>query len=593
MLRLLPLVRPYARLGITASIYSILNKVLDLMPPLLVGWIIDNLTGHPPGWISGWLRITDVWQGAIFLSALIILIFGFESLFEWLYSLTFKRMAQHVQHDLRLKTYDHLQHLETAFFEKNRTGNLMSIVNDDINRLETFLNSGFNDLLQLGVLCVFASVSLTLYSPGLALIGMATIPVIIAGSIWYQRRISPYYQRIRSAVGELNNRLENNLSGIMVIKSFSAEGFELSRVAETSDAYRQANLDAIRWNALFIPMIRMVIALGFAGCMLLGSWWVVQETGLITAGGLTFFGMMIQRLLWPMTRMGQILDEYERARASARRVLGLLDTPRQAPPVADAVPDTRRATGEINLEGVSFSYLPGVAVLPPLDLHIRAGDTIGIAGPSGAGKTTLIKLLLRMYDPTAGRITLDGTDLRSLDLAWLRNQIALVSQDTYLFHGSLAENIAYGLPDCPIERIEAAARQAELHTFISGLPQGYDTQVGERGIRLSGGQRQRISIARAILRDAPVLILDEATSAVDSETERAIQEHLDQIVAGRTAIIIAHRLSTLRHADRILVLQHGQIAESGTHDALLALDGLYADLWRVQTGERLADNLSR
>jgi len=582
MRRLFRYLRRYRRALSFSSLASITNKILDLMPPLLVGWIIDNLTGHPPGWLSAWFGVDSLWGGALFLSLAIIVIFGFESFFEWLYQIGFKTLAQRVQHDLRLDAYDHLQHREVAYFEQNRTGNLMAILNDDINQLERFLNSSFNEFLQLVVLFLFASFTLIAYAWELALIGIAAIPLIILGSLWYQRVIAPRYQRIREAVGALSSRLENNISGIMVVKSFSAEAYEWQRVADVSEDYRQANVSAIRLNATYVPVIRTFIALGFAGCMLLGSWWVIEDTGKITAGGLTFFGMMIQRLLWPMTRMGAIFDEYERARASARRIFGLMDTPNQL--VQPAVPATFPVAGGIRLEQVHFAYDARRPILSGLDLDIRPGETIGIAGPSGAGKTTLIKLLLRLYDPTAGRVCLDGHDLRDLDAAFLRRHVALVSQDTYLFHGTIAENIAYGLSGVSTEAIARAAARAELAPFIESLPDGYDSLVGERGIKLSGGQRQRLSIARAILKDAPVLILDEATSSVDSETEAAIQAHLDELVQGRTALIIAHRLSTLRKADRIVVLQDGRVAETGHHTDLLARQGVYAGLWAVQVG---------
>lgn len=585
MARLFRYLRSYRRTVIWASASSVLNKILDLMPPLLVGWLIDTLAGAPPGWLGGWFGIADAWAGAMFISLSIVVIFGFESFFEWGFQIGFKRLAQRVQHDLRIDAYDQLQHRELAYFEQSRTGNLLAILSDDVNQLERFLNAGFNEILQLVVLFIFASIALMLYSIPLALIGISAIPLIVVGSIYYQHRIAPRYQRMREAAGELGSRLENNISGIMVIKSFTGEAYEKDRVAASSAAYREANLAAIDLNARYVPLIRMFIALGFAGCMLLGSWWIVRDTGALTPGGLTFFGMMIQRLLWPMTRMGTVFDEFERARASARRIFGLMDAPNQMllASTGAARPAVR---GSIRIEAVHFAYRPGQEVLRGLHVDIAAGETIGIAGPSGSGKTTLIKLLMRLYDPQQGNIQIDGHDLRSLDLQYLRQHIALVSQDTYLFHGSIAENIAYGRPGASREAIGQAARQAQLHDFIASLPEGYDTLVGERGIRLSGGQRQRLSIARAILKDAPILILDEATSSVDSETERAIQENLDRLVEGRTALIIAHRLSTLRQADRILVMQDGQLVEEGHHDTLLAVQGVYADLWRVQTGER-------
>lgn len=584
MKRLFSFLVPYRRQLGKASASSFINKILDLMPPFLVGWIIDNLDGKAPGWMAEWFGISSIWGGAIFLSLAIIVIFGLESLFEWFYQLGFKKLAQQVQHDLRIEVYDHLQNREVAYFETSRTGNLMAILNDDINQLERFLNTGFNDLLQLGILVVFGSISLFTISPILALIGISAIPFIIFGSFFYQRLIAPRYTRMREAVGSLASRLENNISGIMVIKSFSAEKFEKARVEESSEEYKAANISAIFLNAAYVPVIRMFVALGFAGCMLLGSYWFLEGIGGLTLGALTFFGMMIQRLLWPMTRLGNIFDEFERARASIRRVFELKDSTN---PLRESQGtfQPERANGQIALNELQFGYVEGQLILNGIDLTIDAGQTIGIAGTTGAGKTTLIKLLMRLYDPTSGEITLDGKALPDWNIDHLRKQIALVSQDTYLFHGTIAENIAYGVDSFDQSDIERVAKESQFHEFVMTLPEGYQTLVGERGIRLSGGQRQRLSIARALLKNAPILILDEATSSVDSETEKAIQQNLNRLVEGRTALIIAHRLSTIRQADRIIVLKDGLISESGSHESLLLDGGIYAGLWRVQLGE--------
>ena len=584
MRRLFQFLGSYRSNLLTSVSYSIIHKLFDLMPPFLTAWLIDSAAGNIPSWIRSLTGVEDPWQIIVSICGLIVIVFGFESFTEWRYKLGFMRLAQRVQHDLRLHTYNHLQNREIAFFENERTGNLMSILNDDINQLERFLNNSFNEILQMIILVIVASWSLYITAPMLGLIGSLPIPLIILGSFWYQRKVAPYYKEVRQMVGNLSNRLENNISGVTVIKSFAAEQYELNRVRESSKAYRDANFKAINWSAVYIPFIRIIIALGLAGTLLLGSHQVFSGEGPLTLGGLAFFAMMIQRLLWPITGLGRIFDDYERARASARRVFALVDSKSLIQEIEQ--PNTAiQFKGEIDLQQVSFAYQSPHWIIKDLNLHVSPGQTVGIAGVTGAGKTTLIKLLLRFYDVNEGKITIDGVDLRNIGLTTLRSQIGLVSQNVYLFHGNFKENIAYGQENYSIEAIYDAAKKAQIHDFIISLPEGYETIIGERGIKLSGGQRQRLSIARAILKDAPILLLDEATSAVDTETERAIQENLEVLTKNKTAIIIAHRLSTIRGAEKIIVLKGGQLAEEGSHDQLVAKNGLYADLWKVQLGE--------
>ncbi|MEM1124240.1 MAG: ABC transporter ATP-binding protein, partial [Bacteroidota bacterium] len=546
-------------------------------------WLIDSMSGNIPQWIIAWTGLNSRWDVAIFISILTVVIFGFESFFEWMFKRGFMRLAQEVQHDLRLDAYNTMQSREIAYFEEQRTGNLMSMLNNDVNQLERFLNGSFKEIIQLVVLVLVAGWALFSYSWELGALSMLCIPLIMYGSFLYQRKIEPHYKAVRNTVGELSNRLENNISGIAVIKSFTAEAYETKRVIESSQNYRNANFAAIRWNALYVPLIRMVIVVGYASALLLGAYWVINEMNGFTVGALAFVSMMLQRLLWPITRLGDVFDQYERAKASSRRIFGLIDAKNKI--VDPEQPQSLPANvGNITLNNISFWYQKGQHILDNVSLNIHQGQTVGIAGPTGGGKTTLIKLLLRLYDVQAGTIKLEGIDVRNLTLKNLRQNIGFVSQEVYLFHGSIRENIAYGMPDATNEAIMTAAKKAQLHEFIQSLPNNYDTIVGERGIKLSGGQRQRLSIARAILKDAPILILDEATSAVDTETERAIQQNLNQLTAGKTALIIAHRLSTIRHADKIIVLKNGQITEAGTHDDLLEQNGIYADLWKVQVG---------
>jgi len=583
MLRLFRYLRNYKSEVSWAVFSTVANKLFDLMPPFLMAWMIDSVSGNVPAWINNWTGLTDLWSVAIFLTILTIIIFFFESFFEWLYKRGFMRLSQKAQHDLRLDAYNKMQSREMAYFENQRTGNLMSMLNNDVNQLERFLNGSFKDIIQLVILVTVAGWALLDLSFTLGMIGISSIPFIVIGSFYYQRKIEPHYRTVRASVGALSNRLENNISGIAVIKSFTAEQYESARVEASSEDYRDANFQAIRWNAIYNPAIRMVIVMGYAFALLVGAYWIINGIGDFTVGSLAFVGMMLERLLWPVTRLGEVFDQFARARASARRIFGLIDTPNDI--VDPAIPQHLPAKiGNILFDKVQFYYKKGQPILDDFSLAIQAGQTIGIAGPTGGGKTTFIKLLLRLYEVNEGAILVEGIDIRNLNRKELRSNIGFVSQEVYLFHGSIRENIAYGQMEISNAAIEEAAKKAQLHDFIITLPEGYDTIVGERGIKLSGGQRQRLSIARAILKDAPILILDEATSAVDTETERAIQQNLAQLTTGKTAIIIAHRLSTIQQADKIIVLKDGHIAEAGSHEDLLAKDGIYSDLWNVQIG---------
>ena len=582
--RLKSFIAPYKTQFYLSVSSSVANKIFDLMPPLLVGWVIDSVRGEPPVWITWVLPSQSPFHMAAFLSGLAVVIFMFESFFQWGFQYGFYHLAQKIQRDLRLKVYAHLQKRELAFYENHRLGDTLAIMNDDVNQLERFLNAGMNEFLQLGVLLLVSGSILFFISWQLAIIGILPIPIIIWGSYFYHRKSSPRYQMVREQVGSLSSRLENNIAGIQVIKSFTAEAFEFKRVQDAANAYKEANAKAINVFALYTPLIRMGVVAGFAGVLLVGSYWVLQANGVLTVGQLVLFAMMTERLLWPLASMAPTVDDYERANASARRIFKLLDTPSDIQNPEHPVP-LPRATGAVTFKDVSFRYSNDLPpILNALTFSIAPGEMIGIAGTTGSGKSTLLKLLLRFYDPQSGAVLLDNHDIRTLDLHQLRQNIALVSQDVYLFHGSVFENIAYGMEGSTLEQVRNAAQLAELDHFVQSLPQGYDTIVGERGIKLSGGQRQRLSIARAILKDAPIMVFDEATSSVDTETERAIQSHLSQFTKGKTAIIVAHRLSTIRNADRILVMENGQISEEGTHDVLINKGGLYSDLWAIQVG---------
>jgi len=493
-----------------------------------------------------------------------------------------------VQHKLRIDVYRHVQTRELEFFENLKLGELMAMLNDDVNQLERFMNTGFNEILQLLVLFVFSIPVLMVASWRLALLGLATFPLIIIFNFWYHKLIEPKYAEIRQTVGDVASRLENNISGITVIKSFCSEQFEENRMAHASGNYLHANEEAIKYSSAFIPFIRNFIAFGFSIGLCYGAIWVMQESTdtNLTAGNLVLFGTLVQRILWPLTRLAKTTDDFERTKAACKRTMKLIDTPSTiADPKLTANLGSAKSGFSIQIKNVGFSYGRGIDIFQNLTIEFPAGKFIGVAGATGCGKSTLVKLLLRLYDVKSGSIFLGGVDIRQLSLHKLQKNIGLVSQDVYIFQGCIYENISYGSNDYTEEQVVAAAKAAHLHEFVETLPDGYQTVVGERGIKLSGGQRQRLSVARAVLKDAPVLILDEATSSVDTRTEKLMQENLHKLIKGKTAIVIAHRLSTIRHADKIIVIRDGVLAEEGTHDELVAMkDGEYAGLWAIQSG---------
>ncbi|MCP4425774.1 MAG: ABC transporter ATP-binding protein [Chloroflexi bacterium] len=591
LVRLLQYARSYRRAIAAASLYSILNRVFDLAPPALIGTAVDIVVAQENSFMAR-LGVRDASTQLLILAVVTVIIWALESIFQYAYNIKWRNLAQALQHELRLDAYAHVQTLEMAYFEDRSTGGLMAILNDDINQLERFLDGGANDLWQtLTTVLIIGGIFIGLV-PSVAWMALLPMPFVFWGSLRFQRRLAPRYAAVREQVGLLNGQLSNNLSGIATIKSFTAESHEIERIRRESDSYSQRNRQAIALSSAFVPLIRMIIAVGFTAILAFGGQLALR--GELNVGAYSVLVFMTQRLLWPLTRLGNTLDLYQRAMASTARVLDLLDTRPQITDGAEALP-TERVRGEVTFESVSFEYRtvgdgdgssPTHPVIHNLSCHVPAGDTAAFVGATGAGKSTVVKLLLRFYDVQSGRVCLDGRDIRQLQMTDLRRAIGFVSQDVFLFHGTVRENIAYGSFDATLEEIVAAAKIAEAHDFIMELPDGYDAIVGERGQKLSGGQRQRLSIARAVLKDPPVLILDEATSAVDNETEAAIQRSMERITVGRTTLVIAHRLSTVRNADRIFVLDRGRLSEQGRHEELAAVNGIYAALWRVQTGER-------
>ncbi|MCA9596088.1 MAG: ABC transporter ATP-binding protein [Myxococcales bacterium] len=565
---------------VLATLFSVANKMFDIAPEVLIGILVDTVVKRETSLLAR-LGVVNVEHQLLLLAGLTTLIWILESTFEYLYAVRWRNLAQYIQHDLRLDVYAHVQELPLSYFESKSSGQILSVINDDINQLERFLNGGANDLIQVGVSSVAVSVIFVVLTPQVALVALLPVPLILLGAFYFQKKLEPRYAEVRDRAGVLNGVVNNNLSGLATIKAFVAEKHEMAMVMGRSEDYQNANARAIRVASAITPVIRMGVLSGFVATLFYGG--MLTLRGSLAVGAYSVLVFLTQRLLWPLTRLADMTDLYQRAMASTRRALDLLEAPIDVRDGTECWP-AGELPGSIELEDVSLSYGDHPA-LRGVSLNVAPGTTLALVGSTGSGKSSLTKLLLRFYEPSAGRILIDGVDISTLKLSELRGAIGFVSQDVFLVDGTIAENVSYGSFDATRSQIEAAARAAEAHEFVEALPLGYDTRVGERGQKLSGGQRQRIAIARAILKNPRILVLDEATSAVDNETEAAIQRSLATITKERTTVIVAHRLSTIRHAHQICVLEGGRVVEQGTHEELVARGQRYAALWRLQTGE--------
>ncbi len=565
---------------VVAAIWSFLNKAVDIAPPFLIGMAVDVVANGSTS-LLGQLGVEDPKAQILVIALITFVVWGFESLFEYLLSVKWRNLAQSIQHDLRVDTYEHLQELDVAYFEERPSGDLMAVLNDDVNQLERFLDVGANEVVQLATTVVLIGAAFFIIAPSIAWLAFLPIPVILWGSLRFQKKIEPRYTTVRSEAAAINGQLANNVGGIATIKAFTAETREVDRIAEASERYKEANASAIALSSTFTPLIRIAILVGFTATLVWGGFLALD--GQLNIGLYSVLVFLTQRLLWPLTRLGQTVDLYQRAMASTKRILDVLDAEPTIIDGTDSI-DPKAVQGAITFDDVTFSYDTGYPVLSGINLTVEPFETTAFVGSTGSGKTTLVKLILRFYDPDSGSVLLDGRCLTDLSQRDIRDAMALVSQDVFLFHGTVADNIAYGAPTATPAEVQDAARTAEAHEFIEQLPNGYDTIIGERGQKLSGGQRQRLSLARALLTNCPVLILDEATSAVDNETEASIQRSLARISHRHTMVVIAHRLSTIRNADKIYVIDNGTVAESGTHQSLIEHNGIYHSLWNVQTG---------
>ena len=563
-------------------IYSILNKIFDLAPPILIGIAIDIVVEGSDSFIGN-LGYSDRRQQLIILAVLTFIIWGLESAFDYIAAVTWRNISQDIEHSLRTDAFNNVLGLDLAFFENKSSGRLMAILNDDVNQLETFLDNGANRLVQTATTVLVIGGTFLYISPLVAVFAFIPIPIIIFGSLRFTNRIAERYTKIRNDIENLNANLSNSITGILTVKSFNREKKESERINLSSNEVKSANYHAIRLSAAFIPIIRIAILFGFTATLLIGGFLALD--GEIKVATYSVMLFITQRLLWPLTELGVIFDSYQKAMASFRRIINLKNT---SPTIDNGNEKLTSFNNKIEISNLNFEYVKNFPVLNDISIDIKKGQTTAIVGSTGSGKSTLIKLVLRLYDSTSGEIKFDGKNIRDLELDSLRNKIGLVSQDIFLFEGTVFENIAYGNLDAKDEEVWEAAKLSESDKFINLLPNKENTIVGERGQKLSGGQRQRISIARAILKNPEILILDEATSAVDNETEAAIQRSINTLKEGRTVIAIAHRLSTIRNAEIIYVLEEGKVVESGNHESLLEINGVYSKLWSVQTGEKIS-----
>ena len=573
--------RPWRFKMVVASIYSIVNKLFDIMPEILIGFAVDLVVKRQDSFIAS-LGFNSVESQISMLAFCTFLIWAFESLFQYLYSVAWRNLAQSIEHEIRIDAYSHVQNLNIKWFEGQKTGNVTSILNDDINQLERFLDNGANDIIQIIVSTLTIGAVFFFISPMIAAIAVIPVPIILFVASFFQKSLEPRYLNVRNAAGNLSSTIFNNLLGIMTIKSFTSENLEKERVSNLSESYQSANREAIRISSAFVPVVRMGVLSGFLGTMVLGG--LMAFSGAIAVGSFSVLLFLTQRFLWPFTRLGEIIDLFARSMASTRRIMDLIDTPIEIKDDKDSI-SLENLKDDIIFDNVSFQYSEESKVFRDLSLEIKSNSLVGIVGKTGVGKSTLIKLLLRLYNIDSGQIKIGSHNINSISLQSLRRNIGLVSQETFLFDGTISDNISYPILDTHIDKIKRAAELSQCDEFIDRFPEGYNTLIGERGQRLSVGQKQRISIARAILKDPSILIFDEATSSVDNKTENLIQKSLKEISKDRTTIAIAHRLSTIRNADLILVLEDGKIIESGTHDELVELNGNYKYLWDLQTGQ--------
>ncbi len=562
-----------------ASLYSVVNKLFDIAPEILIGAAVDVVVRRGDSFLGG-LGLSSPALQLTVLAVVTALIWAGESWFEYLYQLRWRNLAQRVQADVRVEVYDHVQRLPMSVLEGRRAGELQTLLTEDVNQLERFLNGGVNDILQVVTSTVAVSAVFFVLAPGVAAVAILPIPIIALTALGFQRGLAARYRGVREQGGRLGARLTAQLQAIPTLRAFRAENIARAALADDSDGYRRANAHAIKLASAFVPLIRMAVLAGFVLTLVLGGLSTLE--GDLAVGAFSVLVFLTQRLLWPFTRLGETVDLFQRSMASAGRLFDLLDLPTE--PRVKATEVSLDEPPALAFLDVGFRYPGGNRdALSDIHLEIPPKSFVGIVGFTGSGKSTLVNLLLRFHEPTRGTITLGGRRLCDLPVEAVRRQVGWVGQDAFVFFGTVRENIALGRPDATDAEVEAAARDAEIHEVIARLPNGYDTPVGEFGTKLSGGERQRLAIARALLTAPDILVFDEATSAVDNETEAAIHRSIQRAAEGRTVLAIAHRLSTVRDASLIVVMADGRIVERGTHEALSSAGGPYAKLLAAAT----------
>ncbi len=573
--RLFRFLTPYWQTLLISAVLLIGRAGIDLVPPLFQRQIVDEVIGQ-----------RDLSRLGLFIAGLVG-VYGLQQLIDAGDMFLRHALGEKFILDLRIRIYARLQRLSLSFFEKTSTGELMSRVTNDVAALESFVTHG-SALAGVALLRLLGgAVILFVLDARLAALVMIPVPILAVSLRYFNTRIRPVYRRVRDRLGDINAKLQDNLSGIRVIQAFAQEERELERFASESENYYTARVEGIRYWSVFFPAMRLVASLGSVVVLGVGGAMVVR--GELSLGTLVAFLSYITSFYEPISRLTEIDRVFQEAIAAGDRIFELLDQTAEIQDAAAAV-ELPPIQGEVVFDDVHFRYSTaraGLAAEQPEVLHdvnfrMAPGEVVALVGPSGAGKTSIANLLCRFYDPIHGRITIDGYDLRQTTVASLRQQVAVVLQDTFLFNATVRENLLYGKPDASDEELEAAAAAAYAHEFIRALPRGLDTEIGERGVRLSGGQKQRLALARAILADPRILILDEATSSVDAEAEYLIQQALDSVLEGRTALVIAHRLSTIRDADKIIALEDGRIVEVGDHRDLMERGGLYSQLYQRQ-----------